>query len=108
GEREDDAAEQPPARGAQVLRRFLHRAVDVAQRHDEVEQDEREVVQALDETTPFRPCMNGTVIPNASLRSRLTEPERPNSSCIATAPTKGGMISGSTPSVWMRSAPRKR
>ena len=27
----------------------------------------------------------------------MTEPLRPNMSCIATAPTKGGMMSGSTP-----------
>ena len=51
--------------------------------------------------------MIGMVKPKASLSSRLTEPERPKMSCIATAPTKGGMISGSTPSVWMSSAPRK-
>ena len=52
--------------------------------------------------------MNGIVKPKASFSSKLTEPERPNSSCIATAPTKGGMISGSTPRVWIRSAPRNR
>ena len=52
--------------------------------------------------------MNGTLKPKASLSSRLTEPERPNSSCIATAPTNGGMISGSTPRVWISSAPRNR
>ena len=34
-------------------------------------------------------------------------PLRPNSSCIATAPAKGGMISGMTPSVWMSTEPRK-
>ena len=49
----------------------------------------------------------GTLKPKASFSSRLTEPERPNRWCIATAPTKGGMISGSTPRVWMISAPRK-
>ena len=32
GEREHDAAEQPEAVAAEVLRRFLHRAVDVAER----------------------------------------------------------------------------
>ena len=52
--------------------------------------------------------MIGIVTPNQSSSSRLTLPERPKMSCIATAPTKGGMISGSTPSVWMRIAPRKR
>ena len=50
--------------------------------------------------------MNGRVKPNQSLRIRLTEPLRPNSSCIAAAPTNGGMISGSTPSVWISTAPR--
>ena len=52
--------------------------------------------------------MNGMLKPNQSSSSRLTEPLRPNSSCIATAPTNGGMISGSTPSVWISSAPRNR
>ena len=52
--------------------------------------------------------MNGIVKPKRSCSSRFTEPERPKISCIATAPTKGGMMSGSTPSVWIRSAPRKR
>ena len=31
----------------------------------------------------------------------MTEPLRPNRSCIAAAPTKGGITSGSTPSVWI-------
>jgi hypothetical protein len=48
-EREHHAAEEPPPGGAQVLRRLLHGAVDVLHGDDEVEQDEREVVQALDE-----------------------------------------------------------
>lgn len=51
--------------------------------------------------------MKGMVKPNQSSSSRLTDPERPNSNCIATAPTKGGMMRGSTPRVWMMSAPRK-
>ncbi len=50
--------------------------------------------------------MKGSVKPNQSCSSRLTLPERPKISCMATAPTKGGMISGSTPSVWISSAPR--
>ncbi len=50
--------------------------------------------------------MMGMVKPNQSFSSRLTEPLRPKISCRATAPTKGGMISGSTPSVWISSAPR--
>ena len=50
--------------------------------------------------------MIGTVKPNQSFSSRLTEPLRPKISCSATAPTKGGMISGSTPSVWISNAPR--
>src|SRR5512141_2305489 len=50
--------------------------------------------------------MIGSVVSNASSRTRVSEPERPKISCIATAPTKGGMISGSTPSVWISSAPR--
>ncbi len=58
--------------------------------------------------TPFNPFMNGIVTPNQSLSRRFTEPERPKISCIATAPTNGGMMSGSTPSVWISSAPRKR
>ena len=52
--------------------------------------------------------MIGSVKPKASFSSRLTVPERPKISCKATAPTKGGMISGSTPSVWITIAPRKR
>ena len=44
---------------------------------------------------------------NQSPSSRLTVPLRPNSNCMATAPTKGGMISGMKPSVWMTIAPRK-
>ena len=50
--------------------------------------------------------MNGMLSPAWSSSSRLTAPERPKMSVIATAPTKGGMISGSTPSVWISSAPR--
>jgi len=50
--------------------------------------------------------MIGSVKPNHWSSSRLTEPERPKISCMATAPTKGGMISGSTPRVWIRMAPR--
>ena len=56
--------------------------------------------------TPFSPSMNGIVKPNQSFSSRLTEPLRPKMSCIATAPTNGGMMSGRMPSVWMSSAPR--
>ena len=56
--------------------------------------------------TPFSPSMKGILKPNQSSSSRLTVPLRPNSSCIATAPTKGGMISGRKPSVWISSAPR--
>ena len=50
--------------------------------------------------------MSGTVKPSQSSSSRFTEPLRPKMSCSATAPTKGGMMSGSTPSVWISSAPR--
>ena len=50
--------------------------------------------------------MNGMLRPAWSSSSRLTEPERPKISVIATAPTNGGMISGSTPSVWISNAPR--
>ena len=35
-------------------------------------------------------------------------PLRPKMSCIATAPTNGGITSGTTPSVWITAAPRKR
>ena len=51
--------------------------------------------------------MMGSVKPNQSLSKRLSVPERPKISCSATAPTKGGMIKGKTPRVWMRMAPRK-
>ncbi len=57
--------------------------------------------------TPFSPSMNGIVKPNQSFSSRFTLPERPKISCMATAPTKGGMMSGSTPRVWISRAPRK-
>jgi hypothetical protein len=50
--------------------------------------------------------MNGILKPNQSSSSRLTLPLRPKCSCIATAPTKGGMISGRNPSVWTSAAPR--
>ena len=50
--------------------------------------------------------MIGTDMPKCSFSSRLIEPERPKISCMAAAPTKGGMIRGSTPSVWIISAPR--
>ena len=56
--------------------------------------------------TPFSPSMNGTLKPNQSSSSRLIVPLRPKMSCIATAPTKGGMTSGMKPSVWIRAAPR--
>ncbi|CFO04445.1 Uncharacterised protein [Bordetella pertussis] len=56
--------------------------------------------------TPFNPSMKGRVMPSQSSSSRLTLPERPKISCMATAPTNGGMISGSTPRVWISSAPR--
>lgn len=46
-------------------------------------------------------------MPNQSRSSRLTLPLAPNSNCIATAPMKGGMISGTKPSVWISTAPRK-
>ncbi len=51
--------------------------------------------------------MKGMVNPNQSLMIRLTEPFSPNRSSIATAPTKGGMIRGITPRVWIRTAPPK-
>ncbi|MNU01994.1 hypothetical protein D3C72_2455630 [compost metagenome] len=51
--------------------------------------------------------MKGMRMPNQSFRIRLTVPLRPKSSCMATAPTNGGMISGMKPSVWMISEPRK-
>ena len=52
--------------------------------------------------------MNGMRKPNQSLSSRLIEPLRPKINCIATAPTNGGITSGTTPSVWISAAPRKR
>ena len=51
--------------------------------------------------------MKGTVKPNHSSSSRFTEPLSPNSNAIATAPTNGGMIRGTMPSVWIRMAPPK-
>ena len=51
--------------------------------------------------------MNGMVKPNHSSISRLTEPFSPNSNSMATAPTNGGMINGTMPSVWIRTAPPK-
>ena len=48
-EREHDAAEQPEPVAAEILRRLLHRAVDVPERGDEIEQDERKVMQPFDE-----------------------------------------------------------
>ena len=48
-EREHDAAEQRETVCAEVLRGFFHRGIDVAERGREVEQDEREIVQRLDE-----------------------------------------------------------
>ena len=51
--------------------------------------------------------MNGMVKPKCWSSSRLTLPLLPNSSCIATAPTNGGMINGTTPRVWISSAPPK-
>jgi hypothetical protein len=56
--------------------------------------------------TPFSPSMNGMLMSRRSPSSRFTLPVRPNSSPIATAPAKGGMISGSTPSVCTSTAPR--
>ena len=50
--------------------------------------------------------MKGTLKPSHSSSRRLTLPLRPKSSCIATAPTKGGMMSGRKPSVWTSAAPR--
>ena len=50
--------------------------------------------------------MKAILKPNQSSSNRLTLPLRPKNSCIATAPTKGGMISGRNPSVWINSVPR--
>ena len=46
-------------------------------------------------------------MPKYSSSNRLTEPLEPNKSFMATAPTKGGMMSGMMPSVWMMMAPEK-
>ena len=48
-QREDHAAEQAESFCTQVQRTLLHRAVNVAQRDDEVHQDEGKVMDALDE-----------------------------------------------------------
>ena len=48
-------AEQREAVRAEVLRRFLHGGVDVGERGREVEQDEREIVQRLDEDDAVQP-----------------------------------------------------
>jgi hypothetical protein len=57
--------------------------------------------------TPFSPSMKGIVKPKCSRNSRFTVPLRPKISCIATAPTKGGMISGMKPRLWTTIAPPK-
>ena len=49
--------------------------------------------------TPFNPSMNGMTIPKYSSSNRFTDPFSPNNSSMATAPTNGGMISGTMPSV---------
>jgi hypothetical protein len=59
GQRKDHAPEQPPAGAAQVHGRFFHRAVDVAQRHRQVHQDERKVVDRLDEDHAVEPFHDG-------------------------------------------------
>ena len=48
-QRKDDTREQRETTRAEVLRRLLHRRIDVGERGREVEQDEREIVQRLDE-----------------------------------------------------------
>ena len=55
--------------------------------------------------TPFSPSMKGTVKPSQLSSKRFTLPLRPKTSCMATAPTKGGMMRGITPRLWMRVAP---
>ena len=50
--------------------------------------------------------MKGILKPNQSSSSRLIVPLRPNRSCMATAPAKGGMMSGMKPSIWTMPAPR--
>ena len=57
--------------------------------------------------TPFSPFMKGIVMPKYSRKSRFTLPFAPNRSCIATAPMKGGMMSGTKASVWMMTEPEK-
>ena len=51
--------------------------------------------------------MKGMVKPKCSRSSRFTVPLRPKISDIATAPTKGGMISGMKPRLWIRAEPPK-
>ena len=44
---------------AEILRRLFHRAVDVAQRRREIDQDEREVVDRLHEDDAVQPVHEG-------------------------------------------------
>ncbi len=57
-------------------------------------------------TTPASPSMNGIDISNQSISSKFTMPLRPRINCNATAPTKGGMTSGSVAAVCKSSLPR--
>ena len=50
--------------------------------------------------------MKGTVVSNQRINNKLTMPLRPRINCKATAPTKGGMTSGSVAAVWSKSLPR--
>ena len=55
GQRQGDTAEQAQAVRAQVLGGFLHAAVDVAQSCREIDQDERKIVDGLQEDDAVQP-----------------------------------------------------
>ena len=60
-ERQDDAAEEPEAGRAEVLRRLLHRAIDIGERCREVDEDEGKVVHGLDEDHAVEPFHEGNL-----------------------------------------------
>ena len=65
-------------------------------------------MQRLDEDDAVEAFHERDAEPEGIMSRRLIVPLRPHTSCIATAPTNGGITSGTTPSVWISAAPRKR
>ena len=54
-QREHDAREQREAVRPEILRRFLHGRIDIGERGREIEQDERKIMQRLDEDDAVEP-----------------------------------------------------